>query len=195
MSIFLDNIFPENNSLYANPRCNVRFSIADSANTTIDFTSLNVKFGNLYPPTQYVILNGQPQDGYNVSIIREGIVGNDGYTINFSPSLIYQNALMHVEVSADTIPSSGVQTFTWSFRTATHVGYYATSIQNMAYGTLETSSTTGIEYLGYTFSGRNGNVLFQLNDKNEPVITNRIPIVNSVDNLRETDINFALHDT
>lgn len=82
----------------------------------------------------------------------------------------------------------------YPFYTAHHYGRFASQpISRPGFGISATfSQSTSV--IGTTMSGRKSNIMFQPNAKVEPVITNRIPVKNSVDNLRTTYIQFSLHD-
>jgi hypothetical protein len=163
----------------------VSFDITNEDNN-IDISTLNVYFSE----TDFgapAIYGGEIQDGYNVNISE--IV--DGYSVVIVPSSYHRGTSIAVKIEIDTLPSSGLATFTSRFSTADHVGYVQSSLLPIV-GTDVSSFVT--DYNGFTFSGRAFNVIFQLNDASSPIITSRVPVANSTGNSRSTTIVFYLHD-
>lgn len=180
MTISLQNFEPEETQ-YVSPTFIVLADIISDGDP-IDLSTINVYFtGNL------VISAGTILDGYNSYI--DAI--DYGFRISIDPSAVYRNTAVNVSIEADTIPSSGVISFERTFSTANHIGF-ASVVSTALIGTNIIQG--GNSYSGSTFTGRNNNILFQLNSIEEPVITNRIPVVNSSDSPRNTNISFFVHD-
>lgn len=186
MSILLQNFSPESGTQYVSPAFTVSFTITGDSDP-IDLSSLNVYLSET-DFSDPVISSGNAQDGYNVSILQ----AENGYDVSFTASRLHRGESVAVYISADTTPSSGVQTFTRYFYTTNHIGYIFTGF-NPLYGVSEVTSSDE-DYSGITLSGRRYNILFQLNDASEPVITNRIPVPNSTGVDRTTSVQFSLHD-
>jgi hypothetical protein len=184
MAVLLTNFSLSGN--YISPAFTLTFDItSDSDNVTK--SSISVHFSETVF-TDPVISSGIPQDGYNVNIIETVVDDNLGYNISIIPSSLHKS--MTIAVKIDASDGEGATSFTRYFSTATHIGTIAYIDPGLG-TTIQQSS----EFSGFTFSGKNNNILFQLNDANEPIITNRIPVVNSTTAPPNTNIQFSLHDS
>jgi len=193
MTVFLTNFSPTGN--FVNPGFTVSFDITSDGNP-IDTSTLDVLFGGNFSgvdDTDFAdaIQNGAFQDAYDGTITATTVSGNPGFSVTITPSRLYLNNTLEIQTSVDTTPSSGATTFNSAqFSTATVLGVIAT-----ADPIIGSSATAGGDpVVGLTFSGKNNNVLFQLNDLGEPIVTNRVPVPNSSGALRTTNIQFSLHD-
>lgn len=187
MTIDLLNFSPTGN--YVNPDTQVSFDIVSDGNP-IDISTLNVYYSDTVFTTP-AIDSGSFDDGYDGTITATTIDGDPGYHVEISSNRIHKSNTVAIRIEVDTTPSTSVTTFTRSFSTATYLGVLASVGPNL--GT-DPQPTEG-EFVGLTFSGKNNNILFQVNDKNEPVLTNRLPVPNSNTALRTTNVQFSLHDS
>ena len=188
MAVFsLHNFTPDRD--YVTPAFVVEFDITSDSDP-IDLSTLDVYFSETVF-TNPAIFEGSGSDGYNVSITSTSIGGDAGYHVSISPSAYIRAEPVAVWIQFDSDPPSGSPgTFVRYFSTADHIGIIASVDPSLG-----AQAPITLEGIGYTFSGKNNNVLFQMNDANEPVITNRIPVVNSTDATPNTDIQFSLHDS
>lgn len=194
MAIFLTGFSPTGQ--FVNPQfLTISFSLTSDGDP-IDASSVDVKIAGDPDGTEdvdfaFAIEGGVFQDGYVGSQIIDTVDGNPGYAYTIIPSNIHRNRTMAVEIEVDTSPSSGGETFIQYFSTATHSGVFS-DISPLV-GT--NPQPDDEPFVGLTFSGKNNNVLFQLNDSSEPIITNRIPVPNSTSAAVTTNIQFSLHDS
>jgi len=187
MTISLLNFSPTGD--YVNPSTSVSFDIVSDGNP-IDTSTLNVYYSETLFTTP-AISSGSFDDGYDGSITATAIDGDPGYHVEISSNTLHTSNTLAVRVEVDTTPSTGTTVFTQYFSTATYLGVFA--IADSVIGT-DPQPSEGA-FTGLTFSGKNNNILFQANDKTEPVITNRLPVPNSDTSLRTTNVQFSLHDS
>lgn len=187
MSIFLSNFTPTGD--YNNPAFTIEFDITSDGDP-ISTSSLDIYLNESLLTTP-AVSGGSFQDGYDGSIASTTVDGNPGYHVSITPNRIHLSNTVAVKIDVDTSPSIGGESFIKFFSTAQYLGVFATVDTSL--GT-DPQSVTGA-FTGLTFSGKKNNVLFQVNDKNEPVLTNRLPTPNSNTALRTTDIQFGLHDS
>lgn len=176
---------------YANPRADIAFNIFDNGNVPIDEDTVSVRFGD--GVGDYAILNGIFQDGYSGSISD---IELDGYTnakevIIVPPAALFGYTVA-IEISADTDPSSSVQTFLRTFATTQYVAQVRsdTFLTTTSAGAVAPTSVPGV-----LFSSRQFNILYQQSPVGAPVITARNPPVNGINIERETNVQFSLHDS
>ena len=175
---------------YASPTFYVEFDVVALADP-VALSALDVDI-NALDSTVSMIVGGVGQDGFNVTITATSIDAKPGYHVLIVPSYTYSDASVTIYIDVDSSPSTNPGTFNQIFQTATYSGYIVSVTPDL--GNLITTATAE-PVIGLSFTGKSQNILFQLNDASEPVVTNRIPVVNSTDALPNTNIQLSVHDS
>lgn len=186
MAIILSNFTPVGS--HNSPEFIVSFDITSDGDS-IDLSTLDVYFSETNFSTP-AINNGDAGDGYDNVISSTVVDGNPGYNIIITSNRIHRNNTVAVQIDVDTTPAAVVTTFIKKFSTSNFVGVF-----------VDTASLLGTDILsptdsfpGVTFSGRDNNILFQINDKGEPIITGRNPTPNITGVVQSSSVLFSLHD-
>jgi hypothetical protein len=191
MTIVVDNFSPT--GLYVNPRTDVAFRIYDDGGLAIDLATLDVRFGDT--SGDYAIISGVFQDGYSGSIVDTTVGDSYGFTVDISPPSILFGYTVAVKVTADTTPVTSLQSTINTFSTTQYIAVILDESSVVSPAASFESVTVGTDFSGTIFSDRNFNVLYQLSAGGAPIITARNPPVNGTLVLRNTSIQFSLHDS
>lgn len=196
MSVFLTSFDPPASATevgmtlehkYVNPNVEVSFDVTSDTITILQ-AHISVYF-NTDEGISYAIDAGVPENGFNVTITSTTVSGNPGFHVSIIASDSMDNTTVLTDIRVDDGVDTNV-TFRGYFSTATYPGVI--TVVEPAAGTPATED--GDPPIGFTFSGRNFELLFQLNDVNQPAITNRVPVVGSSTASTGTTVQFSVHD-
>ena len=189
MALYLNNFAPD--GYYASAAFVSSFDLVTDAASVIWGTLdvyVTIQSGGTTESEGYAIENGIGQTGYSVVITSTSILGQPGYHVEIDPDSDIYGKYIIIEISAqDSSSASGY--FVKDLFTSNYIATLGTTC-------IADSSTPSVPdaLTGFSFSNKDNNVLFQINDGNEPFITNRSPVVNSTTALISTNVQFSLHD-
>ena len=191
MSIVVENVIPFSGTKYISPAFSISFSIHDDSGAPVDLYEMDILLDDGISGAENVLLSGVPQTNFNVQINSSILYGSDGYEIVIAPAKLHKGKAMTLSVYVNGVNA----TTGYIFYTANHYGRFALQpISSPGFG-ISADFAQSTSVIGTTMSGRRkSNIVFQPNTKIEPVIINRIPAKNSINNTRDTYIQFSLHD-